>query len=83
MRAGLGLSRSADDLIAPQRQVEATWLRRASALLLWRERERQRLEWIKTVPATDYAAIIDGLRALRRSKEALNVQLAEQFSDRD
>ena len=33
-------------------------------------KEQQRLsdEWIKTVPKTDYAAIVDGLRALRRGK---------------
>ncbi|MCA1531433.1 hypothetical protein I6F21_02530 [Bradyrhizobium sp. NBAIM03] len=48
-----------------------------------KEREQQRSAWIATVPQTDYGAIVDGLRALRRSKEALNVQLAEQFSDRD
>ena len=48
-----------------------------------KEREQQRLAWIATVPQTDFGAIVDGLRALRRSKEALNVRLAEQFSDRD
>ena len=33
-------------------------------------KERQRLsdEWIKTVPKTDYAAIVEGLRALRRGR---------------
>jgi len=48
-----------------------------------KEREQQRSAWIATVPQTDYNAIVDALRALRRSKEAANVQLAEQFSDRD
>lgn len=48
-----------------------------------KKREQRADEWIKTVPQTDYRAIVDGLRALRRSKEALNVQLAEQFPDRD
>jgi hypothetical protein len=34
-------------------------------------KERQRLsdEWIKTVPKTDYVAIVEGLRALRRAKD--------------
>jgi hypothetical protein len=49
-----------------------------------KEQQRRSDEWIKTVPVTDYDAICDELSALRRAKEtAINVQLAEQFSDRD
>jgi len=36
----------------------------------WRERERQRSEWINTIKPIDYGAICDELRALRRAKEA-------------
>jgi uncharacterized protein YjcR len=36
----------------------------------WRERERRRSEWLKTVPETDYNSIVDALVALRRAKEA-------------
>ena len=35
----------------------------------WREKQRLSGEWIKTVPKTDYAAIVECLRALRRGKE--------------
>jgi len=38
-----------------------------------KEREERADECIKTVQQTDYNAIVDGLRALRRSKEAANV----------
>lgn len=38
-----------------------------------KEREQRADEWIKTVPQTDYDAIVDGLRALRQSKEAIVV----------
>lgn len=35
-----------------------------------KEREQRAEEWIKIVPQTDYDAIVDGLRALRRAKAA-------------
>ena len=34
----------------------------------FKERKRLSDEWIKTIPKTDYAAIVEGLRALRRAK---------------
>jgi hypothetical protein len=37
----------------------------------WREKQRLSDEWIKTVPKTDYAAIVEGLRALRRGKKVV------------
>ena len=39
-----------------------------------KEREQRSDEWMNTVPATDYNAIVDQLRALRRTKEAANVR---------
>ena len=43
-----------------------------------KERQQRLGEWFKTVPETDYNAIVDELRALRRAKEAANVrQLAK------
>ena len=42
----------------------------AAVRAAWREKQRLSGEWIKTVPKTDYAAIVEGLRALRRGKEA-------------
>jgi hypothetical protein len=39
-------------------------------------KERQQLKdaWMKTVSETDYNAIVDELRAIRRAKEAVNVR---------
>ncbi|XIA63273.1 hypothetical protein ACFIOY_29375 [Bradyrhizobium sp. TZ2] len=34
----------------------------------WKAEQRLSDEWIKTVPETDYDAIVEGLRALRRRK---------------
>ena len=42
--------------------------RLASVRAAFKERQRLSDEWIKTVPKTDYAAIVEGLRALRRAK---------------
>ena len=44
--------------------------RLAAVRAAWREKQRLSGEWIKTVPKTDYAAIVECLRALRRGKEA-------------
>ena len=38
--------------------------RLAAVRAAWREKQRLSDEWIKTVPKTDYAAIVEGLRAL-------------------
>jgi uncharacterized protein YjcR len=34
----------------------------------WDEQQRRSDEWIKTVPKTDYDAIVEGLRVLRRGR---------------
>jgi uncharacterized protein YjcR len=41
---------------------------RAARQAAWKEQQRRSDEWIKTIPKTDYAAIVEGLRALRRAK---------------
>ena len=46
--------------------LRAAWL--ASVRASFKEQQRRSDEWIKTIPKTDYAAIIEGLRALRRAK---------------
>jgi hypothetical protein len=40
--------------------------RLVAVLALNEESRRKSAEWIKTIPATDYRAICDGLRALRQ-----------------
>jgi hypothetical protein len=42
--------------------------RLAAVRAAFKERQRLSDEWIKTVPKTDYAAIVEGLRALRRGR---------------
>ena len=42
--------------------------RLASVRAAFKEQQRRSDEWIKTIPKTDYAAIVEGLRALRRAK---------------
>ena len=44
--------------------------RRAAALALYEENKRRSAEWVKLCPPTDYAAIVDRLRELRRRKTA-------------
>ena len=39
-------------------------------LAAWAEQQRRSDEWMKTMPQTDYGAIVDGLRALKQRKEA-------------
>jgi hypothetical protein len=41
--------------------------RRAASRAAWEAKERQSQAWMSAVPRTDYAAICDGLRALRIS----------------
>jgi uncharacterized protein YjcR len=41
---------------------------RAARQAAWKEQQRRSDEWSKTIPKTDYAAIVEGLRALRRAK---------------
>jgi len=43
---------------------------RAARLAAWKEQQRRSDEWMKTIPQTDYGAIIDQLRALKQRKEA-------------
>jgi uncharacterized protein YjcR len=43
---------------------------RAARLAAWEEQRRRSDEWMKTIPQTGYAAIVDGLRALKQRKEA-------------
>ena len=42
--------------------------RLAAGRAAFKARQRLSAVWIKTVPKTDYAAIVEGLRALRRAK---------------
>ena len=42
--------------------------RLASVRAAIKEQQRRSDEWIETIPKTDYAAIVEGLRALRRAK---------------
>jgi hypothetical protein len=42
--------------------------RLAAVRAAFKERQRLSDEWIKTAPKTDYAAIVEGLRAVRRAK---------------
>ena len=42
--------------------------RLAAVRAAFKERQRLSDEWIKSAPKTDYAAIVEGLRALRRAK---------------
>jgi hypothetical protein len=42
--------------------------RLAAVRAAFKERQRLSDEWIKAVPKTDYAAIVEGLRALRRGR---------------
>ena len=42
--------------------------RLASVRDAFKDQQRRSDEWIKTIPKTDYAAIVEGLRALRRAK---------------
>ena len=51
--------------------------RLAAVQAAFKEQQRRSDEWMETIPETDYDTIVDQLRALRRSKEALNVQLPE------
>ena len=44
--------------------------RRAIALALYEESKRKSDEWVRLCPATDYSAIVDHLRELRRRKAA-------------
>jgi hypothetical protein len=44
--------------------------RRAAALALYEESKRRSAEWVKLCPPTDYGAIVDRLRELRRRKAA-------------
>ena len=44
--------------------------RRAMALALYEESKRKSAEWVKLCPPTDYDAIVDRLRELRRRKAA-------------
>jgi len=43
---------------------------RAARLAAWEEQQRRSDEWMKRIPETDYAAIVDGLRVLKQRKEA-------------
>jgi uncharacterized protein YjcR len=43
---------------------------RAARLAAWAEQQRRSDEWMKTMPQTDYGAIVDGLRVLKQRKEA-------------
>ncbi len=44
--------------------------RRAASLAAWEENQVRSDEWMKTIPQTDYGAIVEGLRALKWRKEA-------------
>ncbi len=37
----------------------------------WKEQQRRSEEWMKTIPPTDYGAIVEEIRALKERKEAL------------
>ena len=41
-----------------------------AARLAAEEKQRRSAEWMRTIPQTDYSAIIDGLRVLKQRKEA-------------
>ncbi len=43
---------------------------RAARLAAGEEQQRRSEEWMKTIPQTDYGAIVDDLRAARQRKEA-------------
>jgi uncharacterized protein YjcR len=58
---------------APRRAARLAALQAAM-----KEREQRSDAWIKTVPQTDYDAIADELRALRRAKEVANMQQREK-----
>src|SRR5437868_3870492 len=45
---------------------------RATRLAARIEEQRRSDEWMKTIPETDYGAIVDSLRALKRKEAATN-----------
>ncbi len=55
------------------RQPECSHARpsqRRARLAAFEDERRRSDEWMKAIPQTDYAAIVDGLRALMQRKEA-------------
>src|SRR5438477_474475 len=48
---------------------------RAARLAAFAEQQRRSAEWMKTIPQTDYGAIVDNLRALKAAKRGGDKQM--------